>query len=86
MSSIYKTDEDTLRFLIYKEDGVVFAHCLEMDLLADGKNIREAIERLLGVIEHHINCLIEDDALEQFYNPAPLEYWRMFSTLSPDCH
>lgn len=44
------TASDTLPVLLYDEDGVVYAHSIELDLVAHGASDREALEALSGVV------------------------------------
>ena len=78
-----KEEKSIVRVLIYREDDYWIAHCLEYDLLGDGKTVRTALKRLMGVIETQISYLKENDLMEQLYHPAPLQYWRRFATARP---
>lgn len=71
--------KECIRILIYRENGHWMAHCLEFDLLADGKSMPDAVRRLIGVIDTHIGYLRENDLMDQLYHPAPLKFWNMLS-------
>ena len=71
-----KPISESVHILVHLEDGVWIAHCLEFDLLADGKDPKSALTRLLGVIETHINYIYENGLIDELYQPAPVEYWR----------
>ena len=78
-----ETVSAVLNVLLYKEDGRWFAHCLEYDLLGDGKTWRTAVKRLLGVIDTQIEFIKENDNLDKLYHPAPPEYWEKLSRARP---
>jgi hypothetical protein len=68
-----------LRMVAYQKGALWFAHCLEMDIVADGKDPISAINNLVElaqcqIIEAHI-----DDDLGRLFRPAPPEVFRWFS-------
>ena len=65
-----------LHILLYKEDSYEIAHCLEFDIIAQGRTKKEALKNLIDGIELQVNFAIENNSLEQLYNPAPPEYWQ----------
>jgi hypothetical protein len=64
-----------LRSIVYKEDGLFHARCLEMDLLGVGNSEQAAVEELQNVIEEQIGFAVykKDDGLILF--PADKEYF-----------
>jgi hypothetical protein len=78
-----RTKDLFLHVLLYQEEGSIIAHCLDLDLMGDGKTASAALKRLFGVIEHHIACLIADGRLDDLYFPAPIKYWKKFSQAKP---
>lgn len=73
-----------IRAVLYREDEWWIAHCLELDLPAEGKTQREAIEALMELTETHIEQAMAEGALESIFRPAPQELWRMYSLASRD--
>jgi len=67
-----------LDVLFYREDAHWFAHCLQLDLVEEGATAEEAEENLAGVIQHHVQWVIEDDDMEHLFHPAPPEVWKQF--------
>lgn len=59
-----------LRIVFYRENGVLIAHCLEFDLLGDGKDKREALDRLAEAIRLQLEASIELDDPGNLFNPA----------------
>jgi len=64
--------------LIDKEEDLYTAHCLEFDIVADGKTISEAKDEILKAIANHISFCLAMDNKENILNPAPKEYWNRF--------
>jgi hypothetical protein len=64
-----------LRSIVYQEDGVFHARCLEMDLLGVGPTEKEALSELTRLIEAQISFAVfkKDDGLLLF--PAEKEYF-----------
>lgn len=44
-------DEDGIRALIFEEDGIFVAQCLEFDLSAQGDTLQQAGDRLVATVE-----------------------------------
>jgi hypothetical protein len=52
----------SLRVLVYEEDRQCRARCLEMDLVGSGKNEREALRQLEGLVQDQISfALFKND-------------------------
>ena len=66
-----------VHILLYTEDYISIAHCLEFDIVAQGKKKIEALKNLLGAIELQINFALENNDLSSIFTPAPAEYWKM---------
>jgi hypothetical protein len=64
-----------LRSLIYKEEGLFHARCLEMDLLGVGESEKEALRELQTMVEGHISFAVykKDDRMLMF--PADQKYF-----------
>jgi hypothetical protein len=65
--------------LIYHEDEWWIAHCLEMDLPAEGQSPQEAFQNLLDVLDVQIQSSLADGDLGSIFSPAPAELWRMYA-------
>lgn len=65
-----------LNVLIERQsNGVFLAHCLELDLLAEGKTSEQAFEDLLNVVDVQIRTCVDNDNLDNLFFPAPKEAW-----------
>jgi hypothetical protein len=69
-----------LSAIAYQEDGVWIAHCLELDIVAEGKSADDAIRSLVSLCDLQINTALEEGDLESVFRAAPPEYWRMFAS------
>ncbi|GAG96165.1 unnamed protein product, partial [marine sediment metagenome] len=77
MPAIRKKKEIGARFNVlgYKEEDRHIAHCLEIDLVAEGKTPEEARDNLADLIFSYLRFGMEQD-IEQFIpHPAPKIYW-----------
>ena len=72
-----------LRVITYREDGVWLAHCLELDIVAEGKSPKKAVKDLVDLCVFQVKTAIEESDLLSILRPAPAEFWRMYSTASP---
>jgi predicted RNase H-like HicB family nuclease len=68
-----------LSAIIYKEDGVWLAHCLELDIVAEGKNVEDACRSLVSLCDLQIKTAVEQDELQSIFRPAPPEFWKLFA-------
>jgi len=68
----------TLRVLIEKEDDLCVAHCLEFDIVADGKTIGDAKNNIIEAVASHISFCVEYNNTDKLFNPAPIEFWNKF--------
>jgi hypothetical protein len=68
-----------LSILIYREDSWWIAHCLEMDLPAEGHTAQGALENLFDIAKLQIQTAIEEDDLQSIFSPAPAELWKLFA-------
>ena len=83
MPAIRKKKEIGARFNVlgYKEEDRYIAHCLEIDLVADGKTPEEARDNLADLIFSYLRFGMERD-IEQFIpHPAPKIYWDKFKEI-----
>ncbi len=61
-----------------KEKNVLLAHCLDMDIVSQGKTQDEAISELKELIYTQIEYCLGNDMLDSLFRPAPKEYWDMY--------
>ena len=57
--------------LIYREGGDWIAHCLEMDLPAEGSTATEAIKNLIDLINFQIEAALSEGDLQSIFSAAP---------------
>lgn len=67
-----------LRAILSREDEVWLAHCLEMDIVAEGNTPREAVQDLIDLCTFQIETAIEHHDLASVFRPAPPEVWIQF--------
>jgi hypothetical protein len=72
-----------LNVLLYREDGMWAAHCLQLDLVEYARTMNEAQSNVLDVIRAHIEHALEHDNMEHLFRPAPAEYWQLFLRSTP---
>ena len=53
----------------------VIAHCLDMDIAAEGKNEAEAMKNLTNLIKVQLEYCLENNMLESAFRQAPQKYW-----------
>lgn len=67
------------RVLIYREEPFWIAHCLETDLVAEGKTVSQAVDNLVAISNVQIETSLEEGNLAAVFSPAPPDVWRMYS-------
>ncbi|MDO8683375.1 MAG: hypothetical protein Q7N50_07840 [Armatimonadota bacterium] len=73
-----------LRFNVLVEgqpDGNFMAHCLELDLVAEGNTLEQACSEIMNVIDVHVRTCIENDNMEHLFFPAPKEVWERLGAI-----
>jgi hypothetical protein len=68
----------TLRGIIYPEEGVWLAHCLEMDIVAEGKTPEQALRDVIDLCNWQLQVAKTQGDIESAFRPAPPEYWKLF--------
>lgn len=68
-----------LRALIYREDCWWIAHCLELDLVAEGTSPVKAFENLQSLTQLQIATAMEEGDLQSIFRPAPPEIFAQFA-------
>ena len=69
-----------LRAVVYQHEQWWIAHCLETDLVAEGKTPTAALDDLIELTGTLVQAAMDEGDLESIFHPAPPEIWRMFST------
>lgn len=62
-----------MNILAWRENGKCYAHCLELDIAADGETEEQAANAVSELSIDQIEFAIHNHM--EFYNPAPPEYW-----------
>lgn len=68
-----------LRAVLYREEGIWIAHCLELDLLGDGDTREEALKLLSEAILVQVQACLKYKSLQQLFRPADPKYFGMFA-------
>lgn len=71
-----------IRILLYKDDEVWVAHCLEFDLCGHGDNKRTAIECLNRAIEIQVEHSVSFNNFQNLFSPAEGKFFEMFANSS----
>jgi predicted RNase H-like HicB family nuclease len=67
-----------LRMVVYPEGGWWIAHCLELDIVAEGKTPEKAMRDLQDLCRFQIDVAMKEGDLDSVFRPAPGATWRMF--------
>jgi hypothetical protein len=81
MAEITKKSNDiafSVNILIKKDADLYIAHCLELDVVATGKNVSEAEEEIISLVWTQIDYAFSNNNLDHLYHPAPPEVWEEF--------
>jgi len=68
-----------LRGVAYQQGKWWIAHCLELDLVAEGRDPIRALQDLMDLSATQVEAAIERGDLESVFRPAPPEIWAMFA-------
>ncbi len=68
-----------LRGVVYREGQWWIAHCLEMDVVAEGDSPFEAISSAMELCDAKIEVSIDDGDFRAIYHPAPTEIWELYA-------
>jgi hypothetical protein len=68
-----------LRAVAYQHGEWWIAHCLELDIVAEGRDPAHALQDLMDMSASQIDAAIERGDLESVFRAAPPELWAMFS-------
>lgn len=67
-----------LRGIVYREGETWFAHCLELDIVAEGETPTQAVADAVDLCDFQIETAIRNNDLESIFRPAPAKYWNLF--------
>lgn len=68
-----------LRGVVYREGQWWIAHCLEMDVVAEGDTPLEAITSAIELCGVKIDEALRDGSVRSIFRPAPPEIWELFA-------
>jgi hypothetical protein len=68
-----------LQAVVYPHGKWWIAHCLELDLVAEGETPEAALQDLIDISVLQIKTAIKNHDLTSAFRPAPPEIWAMFS-------
>lgn len=68
-----------LRAVLYREDSVWIAHCLELDLLGDGETQADAVKLMCEAIAAQIDACVKYNSSHAFFSPAEGKFFEMFA-------
>ena len=67
-----------LRGVAYRDNQWWIAHCLEMDVVAEGAT-QEAIKDLIALCDLKIEDAIKEGDVQSIFRPAPPEIWELYA-------
>ena len=73
----HKQVHANLDVLMSREEGKFYAHCLALDLLAEGKTEHEAKKNLAEMIFEYLRFFVEKNMEPFIFRPAPMKYWEI---------
>jgi predicted RNase H-like HicB family nuclease len=68
-----------LRAVFFRESDAWVAHCLEFDLVGDGKTREEALDSLTEAIACQVEATLQNSNTANLFNPAEGKYFEMFA-------
>jgi len=68
-----------LRAVFYKESGVWFCHCLEMDVMGHGRTKKSALGMMNRAISEQIHMSIRHHNLSNIFQPADARFFQMYA-------
>ena len=74
-----KTRQIDLRAVAYHEENRWFAHCLELDIVADGETPVAAMSNLVDLVRIQIVDACEHASFDTLFRVAPPEIWDMYA-------
>ena len=74
-------ESPVLHILITKEEDIVVARCLDFTVSSHGKDEKDAIKALADCVKEYILTAVENNAIDNIFDPAHGKYWRMYNEL-----
>jgi len=68
-----------LRVVFYRDAGRWVAHCLEMDILGEGKTRKRAFDQLQQAIGLQLTASMHHNNTANIFMPADAKYFKMFA-------
>ena len=68
-----------LRAVVYRHGEWWIAHCLELDLVAEGRAPQSAVNDLMEISSTQIDTALKAGDLGSAFRPAPPAIWAMFA-------
>jgi predicted RNase H-like HicB family nuclease len=68
--------QQTLRAVLYQEEGEWVAHCLDLDIVATAPTRDQAAKQLVEAVTAQIDYARDHQNYAYLYRPAPLEVWQ----------
>jgi predicted RNase H-like HicB family nuclease len=68
-----------IRAIFYKEGEDWIAHCLEFDLVGDGRTREQALNNLTEAIMTQIDATVKYQNPDNLFTPADGKYFKMFA-------
>ncbi len=68
-----------LSVLVYRDNKAWIAHCLEMDLPAEGRTANAAIKNFMDIAKVQIGSALDEGNLNSIFFSAPAELWRLYA-------
>ena len=82
----HKQVHATLDVLVSREDGKFYAHCLALDIFAEGKTEHEAKKNLAEMIFEYLRFFVEKNMEPFIFRPAPMKYWEILKMVRTNSH
>ena len=68
-----------IRVVLYKEDGLWVAHCLEFDVVGSGNTKKRALTDLSQCIAIQLEQSLKHECQKNMFHPADGETWRRWA-------
>jgi hypothetical protein len=69
-----------LSAIVYRESGFWLAHCLELDIVGEGRDAADAVRTLMPLCDLQIGVAIEEGDLQSIFRAAPPEIWKLYAS------
>ena len=64
--------------LIRESEGQCTAHCLELDIVAEGNSVEVVWAEIADLISIQVDYAFSNDNLDNLFHPAPRKVWQEF--------